>query len=116
MDDQANRDDDDTPHNPRIHSDAVNGLGALHLSVDDVLSTAAACYSVAQMGRDHARKDDQVMSPAQIAQLFQLAATWIRVLGEPSMAADIADIERQAADVIRTAAAGDLDRIRRTAH
>lgn len=112
------RNDDDTPRNPRISRDpelAAHGLGAINLSVDDMLSTAAACFSCAQVGHDAMKNGDHGMAPAQVAQLYQLAATWLRVIGNPAMEADIAGLEATAADVIREAAMGDLDRIRKGA-
>ncbi len=111
--------DDDTPRNPRISLDPAleaAGLGAINLSVDDMLSTAAACFSCAQVGHDSLKAGNHDMQPTQIAQLYQLAATWLRILGNPKMEADIAGMERMAADVIREAAAGDLDRIRHASH
>lgn len=110
--------DDDTPRNPRVQHNpklAAAGFGELHLSVDDMLSTAAACYSVARSGHDALKAGDQGMTPAQVAQLYMLTATWLRVAGNPAMDADIAGIEKTAADVIREAAVGDLDRIRKAA-
>ena len=114
----TNRNDDDTPKNPRIDTDpalAAAGLGAVNLSVDDMLSTAAACYSVARIGHNHLKTGGGDMKPAQVAQLYQLAAIWLRVVGNPAMDKDITELERKAADVIREATAGDLDRIRKTA-
>jgi hypothetical protein len=119
MTNNHNRDDDNTPRNPRINLDPAleaAGLGAINLSVDDMLSTAAACFSCARVGHDAMRAGDTSMAPAQIAQLYQLAACWLRVVGNPKMEADIRAMEATAADVIREAAAGDLDRIRRTSH
>lgn len=108
-------DEDDTPKNPRVKAGPAPGLGALHLSADDMLSTAAACFSCARVGHDSIKAGHTDITPTQVAQLYQLAATWLRVLATPSMEQDIANMEQLAADVIREAAAGDLDRIRRTA-
>ena len=110
--------DDDTPRNPRISRDPkleAAGLGAINLSVDDMLSTAAACFSCAKVGRDAMKRGERDVDAAQLAQLDQLAATWLRVVGNPAMDNDIAEMEAIAADVIREAAMGDLDRIRKTA-
>ncbi len=110
--------DDDTPRNPRLETSpelAAAGIGVAGLTADDLVTTAAACYSCAKVGHDAMRAGDTSMAPAQIAQLYQLAATWLRVVGNPSLGKDIAELEAIAADVIRQAAMGDLDRIRKTA-
>lgn len=108
-DDQSNR-DDDTPRNPRIDNDpalAAVGLGAASLTADDLVTTAAACYATARAG--HGKPE---MTPQQVAQLYSLASTWLQIaMGGPSE--DTRRIDRLAADVIRQAAMGDLDRIRK---
>lgn len=112
--------DDGTPKNPRlphVPDLEAQGLGALQLSSDDLLATAAACYSVAKSGHDNmlAGRALEGMGADYIAQLYQIGATWLRVLGGVGLTAQAERMEAAAADVIRKAAMGDLDRIRKTA-
>lgn len=110
--------DDDKPTNHRLPHDpalAAQGLGRLEMSSDDLLATAAACYSVAKSGHDDIRAGRDQMGADHIAQLYQVGATWLRVMGSPGLVAQAEKMEALAADVIREAAAADLDRIRKTA-
>lgn len=116
------RDDngDGTPKNPRLPHDpalAAQGLGRLEMSSDDLLATAAACYSVAKSSHEDllAGRALEGMGADHIAQLYQIGATWLRVMGSPGLTAQAEKMEALAADVIREAAAADLDRIRKTA-
>lgn len=121
MTNDRDNNDDGTPRNHRIQNDpalAAQGLGALHLSSDDILATAAACYSVAKSGHEDfkaGRRRNDGMDADAIAQLYQIGATWLRVLGGPGLTAQAEKMEAAAAEVIRHAAMGDLDRIRKTA-
>lgn len=107
--------DDDKPTNHRLPHDpalAAQGLGALHLSSDDLLATAAACAAVAKISRRALAEGETEITAATVAQLYQLAAVWLRVVGGAALTRDALQMERAASDVIREAAMGDLERVR----
>lgn len=117
MTNNSNRNDDDQPENHRLPNCPdleAQGLSALSLSADDLLATAAACASIAKISRRALAAGETEITAATVAQLYQLAAVWLRVVGGAALTRDALQMERAASDVIRAAAAGDLERVRKT--